>query len=114
MLTSQNGHAQCLKLLLKHKADPNLCKFDRQSPLMLAVMHARSECVMILLEAGADPNARTLNGVTALMMMVEFTHKIATGKTGNKDSKDSKSGGNCQDPAHQQQRKQVCYGVPCV
>lgn len=55
MLASYHGHANLVKLLLQHNADPNRLNDRGQSPLAGVVFKNEGECVELLLEGGADP-----------------------------------------------------------
>ena len=62
------NRADCLRLLLKHGADPNALAANGISPLMFAVIVSNEECFTVLLESeNCDVNlATTDRGVTAL------------------------------------------------
>lgn len=71
-LTSGNGHAGVIRLLLERGADPNL-RFEHPGPTALhnAVWANRVEAARALLEAGADPNVKNRDGLTPLDMAVQ-------------------------------------------
>jgi len=55
MLASYHGHANLVRLLLQHNADPNRLNDRGQSPLAGVVFKNERECIEALLEGGADP-----------------------------------------------------------
>ncbi|KAL1874781.1 hypothetical protein VTK73DRAFT_200 [Phialemonium thermophilum] len=55
MLAAYHGHADLVKLLLRHGADPNRLNDRGQSPLAGAVFKKEDAVVKALLEGGADP-----------------------------------------------------------
>jgi ankyrin repeat protein len=62
-----NGSAECVKLLLEAKAEPNKGdKLDGITPLYTAAGKGHTECVKLLLEAKADPNKGDRRGETPL------------------------------------------------
>jgi ankyrin repeat protein len=65
-----NGHAEIVKLLLEHGADPNVRSSYGWTPLHYAVFGGYLEVVKLLLERGADPNARDRYGATPLFWAV--------------------------------------------
>lgn len=62
---ASHGHVGVLRILLKHKADPNALH-GYFSPLMLAVMNRHVAAVQLLLEAGANASYRTKDDGTAI------------------------------------------------
>ena len=67
MVASERGRPDIIKLLLDHKADPNVTGRDGTSALMLASENNQPEIVKSLLGRGADPNRQDNNGWTALL-----------------------------------------------
>ncbi|XP_013383937.1 acyl-CoA-binding domain-containing protein 6 [Lingula anatina] len=67
---AERGATQCVKLLLKHGADPNILskmagflrklfnlqRASRLTPLHLAAEQGATQCVQLLLQHGANPN----------------------------------------------------------
>ncbi len=49
-VASENGHAECVSLLLEAGADIDNKNEDEQTPLHLASIHGRSKVVQLLLE----------------------------------------------------------------
>jgi uncharacterized protein len=67
MVASERGRPDIIKLLLDHKADPNVTGRDGTSALMLASENNQPEIVKSLIGRGADPNRQDNNGWTALL-----------------------------------------------
>lgn len=66
------GHVETVKLLLEHKASPNIANVNRTTSLHTAVYSpfgrleiGKLEIVKLLLDHGADLFARDINGKTA-------------------------------------------------
>jgi len=84
MLAAYHGHAELVKLLIQHGADPNSLNDRGQSPLAGAVFKAEPEVVEVspipefrkqllmdeqaLLEGGADPEHGTPSAMTAVTL----------------------------------------------
>ncbi|NWY64872.1 ASB18 protein, partial [Erithacus rubecula] len=64
-LAARHGHPECLRLLLRHGADPNLAP-GGQGPLHEACQGGHSLCVELLLEYKADPNLQSDEGLAPL------------------------------------------------
>ena len=54
-----NKGEKSAEMLLKSGANPNLMKFDGQTPLMLAAYNGNSVVMRLLIEYGADPLVRS-------------------------------------------------------
>jgi uncharacterized protein len=67
MAAAERGRVDIVKLLLDHKADPNVAGRDAGTSLMLAAENNQPEIVKLLLDRGADPNRQDHNGWTALL-----------------------------------------------
>ena len=67
LLAASKGHLECVRALLKAKADPNLGSSSGLTALMFAAGGGHSEIVHALLEAKANPNAAADDGITALV-----------------------------------------------
>jgi len=65
MLAAYHGHANLVKLLLQHHADPNRLNDRGQSPLAGVVFKNEEECVKALLEGGADPELGAPSAIDA-------------------------------------------------
>jgi ankyrin repeat protein len=48
MFASENGHAECVKLLLGAGSDAGLARADGSTALMLASQKGHAECVRLL------------------------------------------------------------------
>ncbi|KAF5009649.1 hypothetical protein FDECE_4150 [Fusarium decemcellulare] len=55
MLAAYHGHAELVKVLIQHGADPNRLNDRGQSPLAGAIFKKEDEVVQALLDGGADP-----------------------------------------------------------
>lgn len=64
---AEEGHAEAVRLLLRHGANVNDRDQSGQTPLLKASLNGHLPCVMALLEGGADPNVQTKSGFTGLM-----------------------------------------------
>jgi ankyrin repeat protein len=74
----ENGHNECIRILLEHNADPNIQTNEkRMAPLHQAALRGNHECVRILLKYGADANLQNSEGKTPLAMAV-LAHDIAS------------------------------------
>jgi len=67
-MAAENGHVECLKLLLENNANPNLATLGVLfTPVYIAAKNGHAECLKLLLENNADPNlATTDDGATPL------------------------------------------------
>lgn len=63
---SNNRSARIMGLLIDAKADINAKNNRGQTPVYLAVRHARAELATMLLRAGADPNVQCIEGYNAM------------------------------------------------
>ncbi|GJC81542.1 putative ankyrin repeat protein PA3287 [Colletotrichum liriopes] len=71
MLAAYYGHADLVKLLIQHGADPNRLNDKRQSPLAGAVFKGLDSLTgpgQVLLEGGADPEYGTPSAIQCLAM----------------------------------------------
>jgi hypothetical protein len=62
-----NGHTECARLLIDHKADVNAKNNDGRSALYTAAQCKRMSCMELLVQNGADVNCQTNTGFTPLM-----------------------------------------------
>ena len=51
-MASQNGHHQCVEILVKAGADTNVQGITGNTALMYAVQHNHPDCALILIKAG--------------------------------------------------------------
>lgn len=65
MQAARCGHAQIVRLLLEHGADPNLTRNDKFTALALAAFFGHTESVKTLMEFGARTEAVTRCGASA-------------------------------------------------
>lgn len=67
---ANNGFFDCVKLLLEHGADPNICDDDGNSALLFAVMRDHVEVAKLLMDKGADLNAKGLffKGISSIQL----------------------------------------------
>ncbi len=73
MLVSYHCHPEAVRVLLKHKADPEIRNDNGQSPIAGAAFKGDLEVVRMLVEeGGADLEAASADGRTALMMAAMF------------------------------------------
>ena len=61
-----NGHADCLRVLLKAGANRDMEGKDGVTPALVAADQGRTECLKVLLEAGADIDKANRHGRTPL------------------------------------------------
>jgi ankyrin repeat protein len=67
-----------MRILLEHKADPNLKANDGSTPLIAAVTFGKLGAATLLLERGANVNLADAGGNTALMIAAEGTAFISS------------------------------------
>ena len=70
---------EIVKILLKHKADPNIQNYDGWTSLMQTILcKGTVENVELLLENGANVNVQNNGGMTALMLTIQlnFTNAL--------------------------------------
>ena len=67
MVAAERGRPDIVKLLLDHKADPNIAGRDGSTALMLASENNQPEIVKLLIGHGADPNRQDNNGWAAVL-----------------------------------------------
>ncbi|XP_069000114.1 cortactin-binding protein 2 isoform X2 [Embiotoca jacksoni] len=68
---AQNGHTDCVKLLLSSGLPADVSKENGFSPLHFAAAHGHSSCVEVLLAAGAAVDSVAAGGQTSLFMACE-------------------------------------------
>jgi len=66
VLASENGHADLVRVLLTHGANPNASDSYHQSALIWAIVNGHDDVCRLLLAKGADPNAKDYRGQTPL------------------------------------------------
>ena len=65
IISSMNGHENCVKALLEKKANPNLMNYRRQSALFVAAMNGHTGIAKDLLNAGADMDVKSSDNLSA-------------------------------------------------
>ncbi|XP_052062655.1 ankyrin-1-like [Mytilus californianus] len=73
-IASLKGRKQCVELLLKYGADPNMCAYYNVSPLYAAAEEGHLEVVNLLLENDANVNEEADNKKTPLHVASEKGH----------------------------------------
>ncbi|WP_448218487.1 ankyrin repeat domain-containing protein [Endozoicomonas sp. 2B-B] len=75
MVAAQRGRTNCVKLLLKARANVNARNVTGATPLYFAAEKGRTGCVKLLLNAGADRNIpKTSDGATPLSIAVSRSY----------------------------------------
>ncbi len=72
LFAAREGCIDCVKILLKAKADINLPDPDGMTPLNLAITNMRFDLAAVLIEAGADVNKWDFWGRTPLYSAVDL------------------------------------------
>ena len=72
MLAAYHGHVDTVKVLLEHKADPEIRNDNGQSPIAGAAFKGDLAVVKALVEGGAQVEGSSFDGRTALMMAAMF------------------------------------------
>lgn len=75
MLSAYHGHANIVRLLLQHGADPNTLNDRRQSPLAGVVFKNEKECIDALLEGGADPEIGQPSAIAACQVFKQEAYE---------------------------------------
>lgn len=75
MLSAYHGHANIVRLLLQHGADPNSLNDRGQSPLAGVVFKNEKECIEALLEGGADPEIGQPNAIAACQVFKQEAYE---------------------------------------
>ena len=65
-IACQNGHVECVELLLAARAAPDAAGNNDSTPLLLACQHGSAACVRQLLAAGASVDSASTDGLTPL------------------------------------------------
>ncbi len=73
LYAAREGCVDCVRELLKGKADINLVDPDETTPLVLTLMNGHWDTAQLLIESGADVNAWDFWGRTALFNAVDMT-----------------------------------------
>ena len=71
------GHAKIVKMLLEHRADPNVREQGGYSPLHAAAQNGDEGMIRTLLYGGADLNVKSNDGKTPLDLATEAGHAKA-------------------------------------
>ncbi|CAF87844.1 unnamed protein product, partial [Tetraodon nigroviridis] len=77
---SQDHHVVC-RLLLDHRADPNLQEEDHKTALHKASWNCDHVLMQMLLEAGADARAMDINGCAPIQYLLKVTDAQAYGNS---------------------------------
>lgn len=72
LYAAREGDVDCIRELVKGRADLNLADPDGTSPLVLALMNGHWDSARVLIEAGADVNQWDLYGQNPLYMTVDI------------------------------------------
>lgn len=72
MLASYHGHQEAVRVLLSHRADPQIHNDNGQMPIAGAAFKGDLEMVRLLVEGGASVDGASTDGRTALMMAAMF------------------------------------------
>ncbi len=72
------GHRKIVKMLLEHRADPNIRTQGGYTPLHAAAQNGDEEMIRILLYGGADLRLTSIDGKTALDLAMSAGHEKAT------------------------------------
>jgi len=72
MLAAYHGHAEAVRVLLRHGADPTLANDRAQTPLGAAAFKGDVDVLWALLEGGAPVDDHPEGGRTALMLAAMF------------------------------------------
>ncbi|XP_078023750.1 cortactin-binding protein 2 [Epinephelus lanceolatus] len=68
---AQNGHTECVKLLLSSGSPADVSDENGFTPLHFAAAHGHSSCVEVLLSAGAAVDSTAAGGQTSLFLACE-------------------------------------------
>ncbi|KAM8892731.1 cortactin-binding protein 2 isoform 2-T2 [Spinachia spinachia] len=71
LAAAQNGHAECVTLLLSSGSPADVSDGNGFTPLHLAAAHGHSSCVEVLLSAGAAVDRAAAGGQTSLSLACE-------------------------------------------
>lgn len=71
LFAAREGCAECVSVLLKAGADPNIVDPDRYSPLVLALINGHFDVAGVLIDAGVDLDMEDKVGRTALWAAVD-------------------------------------------
>mmetsp|Transcript_57083 Transcript_57083/g.150428 ORF Transcript_57083/g.150428 Transcript_57083/m.150428 type:complete len:166 (-) Transcript_57083:90-587(-) len=71
---SRFGHTDCIEVLLRARADPNMRNNDGSSPLHWAASNGTAASCIMLLKHGADPSLRNRDGMTPLELATHFNN----------------------------------------
>ena len=80
LFAARQGCVECIRALVRGKADLNLADPDGVTPLLMAAINARFDAAALLLKSGADPNRWDKWGRTALYSAVDYNTLPAGGR----------------------------------
>ncbi len=89
MVASKAGNEALVKLLIKHKAEVNVCSKLECSPLSLAIGKNYHHIVQILMDAGANVHLINKNGHTPLSMALYCHYVLAKTDQEKAESRDT-------------------------
>ena len=72
LYAAREGHVECIRALVKGKADLNLTDPDGTTPLVLALMNGHWDAAKLLIDSGADVNLWDIYGQAPLYMAVDM------------------------------------------
>jgi uncharacterized protein len=72
LYAAREGHVECVRALIRAKADLNLTDPDGTTPLVLALMNGHWDAARLLIEAGADVNQWDFYGESPLWEAVDM------------------------------------------
>ena len=81
MHAAQNGHEQCVRVMIEAGVSLESKTLKGFTALMLAAQNGHEHVARNLLMANADPNKAANNGFTALMLSCQNSHLEVSSRT---------------------------------